>query len=204
MSKDGSTFVFTCNGNPSGGNSDGSYELFITDGKASSIEQITDDKDPERAMSLLHRSMRVSQDGRVLAFSARARLGDSEGENTAYVYDTQTRRLRRLAPLKAGQVTVSGDGKWIFLVTTADILNLGIKYQRRLYRLRNDIDAERIEGIVLTLIPTNFSGSRLNEVVTNYSGDRVFFVTDCNFLGLPPGTQVRLLSGTTTRLGDSK
>jgi hypothetical protein len=167
ISSDGHTIAFTSNGNYTGGNVDGSDEIFLwRDGQA--LQQITASADDSGRPS-------ISGDGQRVLFRRTVQNPDGSGyESFLYLYGVAAGTTSQITSVDSASPQLSRDGQWVLFTSQADLVGSNPNGLRQLY-------AQRIGGAVQQLtqvanqntsisFAVNGDASRIAIVVSQTSG----------------------------------
>ncbi len=130
----GGWVVFESNADLTGGNADGSYEIFRISAGGGTPWQITADP------ALDSRSPDVSGDGDLVTFSSSSDpLGTNpDGNSEVFVFDavaSTTRQLTSFTEGNSGSARISGDGTWVYLSSSAPVFEWDPDTPTDLYRV---------------------------------------------------------------------
>ena len=167
ISGDGQTIAFTSNGNYTGGNVDGSDEIFLWR-TSQALQQITRSADDSR-------DPRISADGQRVLSRRVVQGGDSGSPSLLYLYDVGTGSTTQLTFVDPSSPQLSRDGQWILFISRADLVGSNPNGFPQLY-------AQRIGGAVRQLTQISDLNTSVASFAANASASRIA-VTLSRFLG---------------------
>ena len=137
ISSDGHAIAFTSNGNYTGGNVDGSDEIFLWR-PSQPLQQITASADDSGIPC-------ISGDGQRVLFRRRVQNPDGSGyQSLLYLYDASTSTTSQVTSVDSSSPQLSRDGQWVLFTSQADLVGGNPNGFGQLY-------AQRIGGAVQQL-----------------------------------------------------
>ena len=119
ISADGGRIAFQSTANLTGGNADGSAEIFLYDAATANLTQISN------AAAGVSQFPSISGDGTRVAFSSNANLtgGNGDGSEEIFLYDTATANLTQITDSagNSSDPSISGDGTRVAFSSNADL-----------------------------------------------------------------------------------
>jgi Tol biopolymer transport system component len=175
LASDGSRVAFDSTGNPTGGNPDGSSEIFAMNADGTGLVQLTASPVPNPDSPPASRAARIDASGTWIAFESNADLdgGNPDGSYEVWRVRSDGAFLQRLtgdAALSARNPDISGDGRLVVYASAANPLGTNPEGNTELFLW----DAGSASTVQLTRFATGSSGAaRISE-----DGRFVYFLSD--------------------------
>ncbi|MCU0224581.1 MAG: hypothetical protein MUF27_11030 [Acidobacteria bacterium] len=203
LASDGSRVAFDSTGNPTGGNPDGSSEIFAINADGTGLVQLTASPVPNPDSPPASRAARIDASGTWIAFESNADLdgGNPDGSYEVWRVRSDGAFLQRLtgdAAVSSRNPDISGDGQLVVYASAANPLGTNPEGNTELFLW----EAGSASTVQLTQFLTGSSGAaRISE-----DGRFVYFLTDAPVFETDPDRpsdlyRVVLATGAIERVG---